>query len=140
MRQMTGLCTGIMAYCGNNSCLLQSIQFNPVYKREEAMPQNKAYSARRKQPQSKNGKLPIFLLIGGGLLLLVAVFFAFQKKPAPFTPVVTGGPSLKVDKELVDLGNKKLGSTTDASFKITNVGDQPLVFSKAPYIEVIEGC
>ena len=104
------------------------------------MPKNKAYSSKRRRPQAKNNKLPVFLFFGGALILLVAAFFAFQKKPALYPPEVTGGPSLKVDKEKVDLGDMKLGSTAQVSFKITNVGDQPLRFSKAPYIEVKEGC
>jgi hypothetical protein len=28
----------------------------------------------------------------------------------------------------------------EVSFQLTNVGDQALRFSKAPYIEVLEGC
>jgi hypothetical protein len=45
-----------------------------------------------------------------------------------------------VDQEKVDLGIVKLGQTVDVKFKLTNVGDQTLRFSKAPYIEVLEGC
>ena len=80
------------------------------------------------------------MALAGAAILIMAAFFAFSKKPASFTPEVTGGPSLKVDKEKVDLGDVKLGQTVQVSFEISNVGDQPLKFSKAPYIEVKEGC
>jgi hypothetical protein len=103
--------------------------------------------ARRNVPNSKhqhtqenNKKLPLFLLLGGAVILLIAALFAFQKKPAAYTPEVSGGPSLKVDKELLDLGDQKLGSTTQASFTLTNIGNQPLQFTEVPYIEVKEGC
>lgn len=91
-------------------------------------------------PQKKNDKTPLILGIGSVIILIIAAVFVFQKKPASYTPEVTGGPSLKVDKEKVDLGDMKLGSTAQVSFEITNVGNQPLQFSKAPFIEVKEGC
>jgi len=53
---------------------------------------------------------------------------------------VTGQPRLKVDKETIDLGNIQLGRTVDASFVLTNVGDEPLKIAEAPFIEVVEGC
>ncbi len=51
-----------------------------------------------------------------------------------------GSGRLRVDKELVDLGDVRLGHTVDASFVLTNVGDSPLRFLEDPYIEVVEGC
>ncbi len=33
-----------------------------------------------------------------------------------------------------------LGQTVEVSFQVSNAGDQPLRFSQAPYIEVLEGC
>ncbi len=92
------------------------------------------------QVQRKQNKLPLIMALAGAAILIMAAFFAFSKKPASFTPEVTGGPSLKVDKEKVDLGDVKLGQTVQVSFEISNVGDQPLKFAKAPYIEVKEGC
>ena len=70
-----------------------------------------------------------------GLILLIGCAAA----PA-FTPEVTGAPKLKVDKESVNLGDRKVGQLVSASFEITNVGDQPLRFTEAPYIEVAAGC
>lgn len=79
--------------------------------------------------------------IGGLLLVLVAAFLIKAAQPGPKAAVeVAGSPSLKVDKENVDLGYVKLGKTVDVSFLLTNVGDQPLKLSEAPYVEVVEGC
>ena len=104
------------------------------------MPKKKVYSSKRGKPKRKSSKLPLFLTIGGVAVLIITVIFAFQKNNTPYIPEVTGGPSLKVDKEEIDLGDVKLGSPVKVSFEITNVGDKPLRFDKAPYVEVLEGC
>ncbi len=84
---------------------------------------------------------PMLLLLGGALLLIVGAVFAFRKPPAPKAAVeVSGSPSLKVDKQSVNLGDVRLGQTVDVKFTLMNVGDQVLRFSKAPYIQVLEGC
>lgn len=92
------------------------------------------------QSQKKNGNLPLFIILGGVAILIIAAFFAFQKKPSSYTPEVAGKPNLVADKESVDLGNVKLGNTVNVSFELKNTGDQPVQFSKAPYIEIKEGC
>ena len=83
--------------------------------------------------------------MAGVVLAIVAAVFAFgrpaaSKTAANFTPDVKGAPAIRADKDKVDLGNQKLGSTVDVSFTISNTGDQPLRFSKQPYVEVKEGC
>jgi hypothetical protein len=81
------------------------------------------------------------MAITGGVLLVILAFSALQDKTIPKAPIdVSGSPSLKVDKEKVDLGEVKLGKTVEVSFKLTNVGDQTLRFSEQPFIEVKEGC
>jgi hypothetical protein len=84
---------------------------------------------------------PMILLLVGGLLLVIGVIFAFTKPAQPRAIIeVNGAPSLKVDKQKVDLGEVKLGQTVEVKFTMTNLGDQPLRFSKTPYIEVLKGC
>jgi len=97
-------------------------------------------ASKSRQIQRKQNKLPLIMALAGAMILIVAVFFAFQKRADPFTPEVTGSPGLKVDKEKVDLGDVKLGQTVEVSFEVKNVGDQPLKFTKSPFIEVKEGC
>lgn len=96
--------------------------------------------SKSRQVQRKQNKLLLIMALAGAAILIIAAFVAFQNKPASFTPEITGGPSLRADKEKVDLGDVKLGQTVQVSFEISNVGDQSLKFSKAPYIEVKEGC
>jgi cell division septal protein FtsQ len=84
---------------------------------------------------------PIWLSLGGLLVIGVAFLFYQASRPAPKAQVeVKGSPTLKVDKDKVDLGNEKLGNTAAVAFDVTNVGDQPLRFSEQPYVEVVEGC
>ena len=86
------------------------------------------------------GKQPI-LLAAVGIILLLAAFFAWRSLNRPKAEIqVSGAPSLQVDKERVDLGDVPLGQTVSVSFEVSNVGDQPLQFSEAPYVEVVEGC
>jgi cell division septal protein FtsQ len=100
---------------------------------------HKKYAKRRKQRPI----WPRVMLAAGGLVLILAVVFAFSqssKQKPNATVEVSGSPSLKVDKETVDLGKKRLGQQVKVSFQLTNVGDQPLRFASAPTIEVKEGC
>jgi hypothetical protein len=93
-------------------------------------------------PQQKK-RIPLWLpliIVAGVALIVVTVFSATRNAaPAAATEVV-GAPALKVDKEKVDLGTIALGTTIEVKFEVTNVGDQPLVFTKAPYLEVVKGC
>lgn len=90
--------------------------------------------------KQKKDRLPLFIALGGVVVIILALFFAFQKKADPYIPEVTGGPSLKADKERVNLGDVKLGTPVQVSFELKNVGDQPLKFLKKPTVEVKEGC
>lgn len=85
----------------------------------------------------------ILLVAAGVILVILAAVFALRRPAAPATAsalAVKGAPSIQADQDKVDLGDRKLGSTADVSFTVTNHGDQPLRFTKAPYVEVKEGC
>ena len=77
------------------------------------------------------------------VVLAGLAFLVLRGKPAsqPMTAIeLQGAASLKVDQEQIDMGDVKLGRIVEASFRLTNIGDQPLRFTKPPYIEVVEGC
>jgi hypothetical protein len=96
-------------------------------------------SIKPQQPK----KFPVWLLfiIGAGVVLIAVAVIGGNRAATPaLVPVVTGAPALQVDKEKVDLGAIALGNTVEVKFEVTNVGDQPLVFTKAPYLEVVKGC
>ncbi|CAG0937676.1 hypothetical protein TFLX_06625 [Thermoflexales bacterium] len=89
-------------------------------------------------------KPPIWLwgliVAGVALIVFVAIQVISNNSTPPPPSLVTGRPALQVDKESLDFGNVTLGQTVEAKFEVTNVGDQPLRFTKRPYVEVIEGC
>lgn len=83
----------------------------------------------------------LLLVLGGALLIGLAAFATWRGRAAPkVTPEVTGAPKLKADRQEVDLGDVPLGQTVKVSFALTNVGDRPLRFTDAPYVEVVAGC
>lgn len=93
--------------------------------------------------KSKRNQYSWLFLLVGGIVLVGLAFLALRGKSAAQPPAaieVYGAPSLKVDQEQVDLGEVKLGQLVQVSFRLTNVGDQPLRFSEAPYVELVEGC
>ena len=77
---------------------------------------------------------------GALLLLAAAILILGGKSPGRVAIEVNGQPRLRVDREIVDLGDIQLGRTVEAVFVLTNVGDQPLRLTDAPYVEVVEGC
>jgi hypothetical protein len=100
------------------------------------------YSTKLK-PKGETPKslLPLWLaLIGLGLVLFAGWALLGNKTTSTASVEVKGEPRLKVEKELVDHGDVKLGIPISDAVRVTNVGDQPLLFTEAPYLEVKEGC
>jgi hypothetical protein len=107
--------------------------------KNKSLPRNYSKRNRAAQPKSRLGQ--ILIAVGG---LMVLSFLAWTLWPsttnANFKSEVTGAAAIKPDKEKIDLGDVQLGKTVSAAFQLTNVGDQPLHFTKAPYVELVEGC
>ena len=97
-------------------------------------------SKRRAESQRKPALVAVLAIAGGLVLVAAAVAGLSGGSTRPAEIEVTGQPRLKVDKEVIDLGNVSLGRTVETSFILSNVGDQPLVFQEVPFIEVVEGC
>lgn len=99
---------------------------------------------KTKLPQRKQAKktLPIWLIIGGvGLILILSAVFLSGIGRDKAGIKVTGAPKIQVDQDIYDYGTVKLGGVPIRTVvQITNVGDQTLRFTEAPYVEVLEGC
>lgn len=85
---------------------------------------------------------PAILAVLGLVLVAVAGWTFFKEPASVFLEDLTssGTPVLQVDQEKVDVGDVKLGKTVQVTFQLTNAGTKALRFSKAPYVEVVEGC
>jgi hypothetical protein len=88
----------------------------------------------RKQKQKKTFSW-LFVVLGGGLLLLAAVLFANRSGGDG-----SGTPSIAVDQQRIGYGDVKFGVNKSFAIKVTNTGDGTLRFKEDPYIEVLEGC
>ncbi len=100
------------------------------------------YSTKLKpKPRPRQSLLPLWLALAGLALVLVAGWAILSGSAQSKASIeVKGAPRLKVEKDTIDHGNLKLGNPVRDDIRVTNVGDQPLVFTQAPYIEVREGC
>ena len=78
-----------------------------------------------------------------GAVLIVAVGFLAWRGSAPQTstsPASTGSSRLSVDRSTIDLGKVPLDVPVKATFKLKNVGDQPLTIQGEPRVELVKGC
>jgi hypothetical protein len=99
----------------------------------------KTESKRRKRRQ-RNRWIPVLLGLSGLALLVVAALSLRGGGRQTAEIEVSGAPALRVDKEVIDFGDVKINQPVEATFTITNAGDQPLQFEEQPYIELVEGC
>ena len=100
------------------------------------------YSSKLKPKQKpKTSLLPLWLALAGlGLVLIAGWAILNSSAQAKANVEVKGAPRLKVEKDTIDRGDIKLGTPIRDDIRVTNIGDQPLRFTEAPYIEVLEGC
>lgn len=92
----------------------------------------------------KRNSLP-YVLAGGALLVIVigVVLLANlgRGSSGSASPAqVAGRPSLAVDRQQIDFGKVPLDIPVKASFRLSNVGDQPLQILNQPVVEVKQGC
>lgn len=104
------------------------------------------FSSKRRKKQAGPSKFlssPLVLVLAG-IVLVAGALFALWKSGQPENPnvpvEVSGSPRLKVDQELVDLGDVPVNQTVSVAFQLTNVGDETLRFTEVPSIKVVEGC
>jgi hypothetical protein len=97
--------------------------------------------ATRRRSRARSNSLLLTAAGLGAILLLIAAASLLGRDGGKRAAVeVTGQSRLKVDREAIDFGDVRLGQTVEAEFVLTNVGDQPLQLTQAPYVEVVEGC
>lgn len=102
-------------------------------------------SKRRRDRRRSRAVLPTpLLLVIGGVLLIAGALFALWmtgRPERPSVPVeVSGSPSLRIDREYVDLGDVPVDELVTVTFNLANAGDRDLRIISKPFVEVVEGC
>ena len=97
--------------------------------------------ATRRRSRSRSNAFLLTAVGLGAILIVIAAASLLARDAGKRAAVeVTGQPRLKVDRQAIDLGDIPLGQVVEVAFVLTNVGDQPLQLTEAPYVEVVEGC
>jgi hypothetical protein len=104
-------------------------------------------SRRKKKRQQRRGTtnwMPWVWVAAAGAVVVILGALVVTKpwstpKPA-VTPEVVGGPRLRVDQAEVDEGYVKYDVPIRTTFRLSNVGDQPLKILDSPQVRLVEGC
>ena len=95
-------------------------------------------------PSPRRKLLPFFVV--GAAVLLIVLGLVFLRRPgepastSDLPTLATNMPRLAVDQKQIDFGKVPLDIPVKATFKLSNVGDQPLQILGQPMIEVKQGC
>jgi hypothetical protein len=99
---------------------------------------------KQRRSQAKARRFPWLGFAVSGLalaiLLLVVVVQPWSGDEPQVTPQVTGAPRLMVDQPIVDEGYVKYNVPIRTTFRLSNVGDQPLKILQTPQVQLVEGC
>ncbi len=96
-------------------------------------------------PSPPRSRLPIYLAVGGAMFVVIAGVALLANldrgSSSSSTPAqITGQPKLAVAQQKIDFGKVPLDRPIKATFKLSNVGDQPLQILNRPVVEVKQGC
>jgi hypothetical protein len=82
-------------------------------------------------------------LAGIGVLALIVggvVVWITSSPGTAVTPQVVGAPKLAVDQTVVDEGYVQYNVPVRTTYRLSNVGDQPLKIVGQPMVELVDGC
>ncbi len=96
---------------------------------------------QRAQVQGQRG-WSVLLLGIAVVAFAVAGYLIFEgtRQPAPATGGGVVGPRLQVDREQIDLGDRKFNQPVRAVFTVRNAGDAALNLNVQKQVAVLEGC
>jgi hypothetical protein len=98
---------------------------------------------KRRNDRAAKSPWPFAVTAVGAVLIVAVGFLAWRGSSSPQTtpsPTRTGSARLSVDRSTIDLGKVPLDVPVKATFKLKNVGDQPLTIKGEPRVELVKGC
>ncbi|HSV85413.1 MAG TPA: hypothetical protein VLH85_02490 [Levilinea sp.] len=99
------------------------------------------YKTKISHPKGKRKTAKWLFIAALGVILLTTLVILSGMSREKAEIQVRGAPRIKVNRELFDFGDVKLGKEAmQVVVRVTNIGDQPLKFREPPYLEVLEGC
>ena len=102
---------------------------------------SKKSRTRRNKPSSRRSLWPWLAGIGALLLIVGGVAVWISSSPGTeVTPQVVGSPKLVVDQTVIDEGYMQYNVPVRTTYRLSNVGDQPLKIVGQPMVELVEGC
>ena len=102
---------------------------------------SKKSRSRRNKRSSRQSLWPWLAGIGVLALIVGGVVVWITSSPGPaVTPQVVGAPKLAVDQAVVDEGYVQYNVPVRTTFRLSNVGDQPLKIVGQPMVELVDGC
>ena len=99
-------------------------------------------SSKRQLPTTRPAGLNrswLWLAVGGIAVILIGVFLLFSTSNG-YVPTVTGEPQISVEQTHFDYGSVQYGTQVETVVRVRNTGDQPLIISGEPRVQVVEGC
>ena len=114
------------------------------FRTEEERMAKRTPKSTRSSKEPERSRRPRLLAPGVVVLALAAGIAAWlllpQRGHLSDAATYHGGARLLVDKGLIDFGPVRFDRIVKASFRLRNVGDQPLRLALNPQVEAIEGC
>ena len=98
---------------------------------------------KRGNDRAAKSPWPFVAMAVGAVLIVTGGFLAWSgSRPLQTTPSPgnSSGARLSVDRSTIDFGKVPLDVPVKATFKLQNVGDQPLTIKGEPRVELVQGC
>jgi len=101
--------------------------------------------SRRKSKRQARQTSWLWLALGGVLVIMAGAFVALRlqsgsEDQAQVAPQTGGAPRLVVDQTTSDEGYVKYDVPIRTTFRLSNVGDQPLEILGPPQVSLVQGC
>lgn len=74
------------------------------------------------------------------VFILVLLAVVLSKPATAYVPEIVGAPHLVIEQTEFDYGSVQYGTTVETKVVVRNTGDQPLVLTEPPHVQVVEGC